>query len=208
VVPWGRVPAWHASGTSRTTRPGRCGTLWWSADIRPCDKPGGNGEGSVIGIGELFLVAFVMAVGLIGVLLPVVPGLILVWAAGLWWTIADGGGAARWAVLVVMTGLFVAGTLAKYILPARATAAGGVGWSTLAVGALGAVVGFFLIPVVGLLVGGIVGIYVAEQVRLGDWRRAVASTRAALVAFGIGILVELAAGLGMALTWFAGELAI
>jgi uncharacterized protein YqgC (DUF456 family) len=136
----------------------------------------------------------------------VLPGLILVWAAGLWWTIADGGGAGRWAVLAVMTLMLVAGMLAKYVLPARATVAGGAPWSTLAVGALGAVVGFFVIPVVGLIVGGIAGVYLAELVRLRDWRRAAATTRAALVAFGVGLLVELAAGLGMAITWFVGEL--
>jgi uncharacterized protein YqgC (DUF456 family) len=135
-----------------------------------------------------------------------VPGLVLVWAAGLWWTTADGGGAGRWAVLAVMTLLLVAGTVAKYILPARVAIAGGVPWGTLAVSALGAVVGFFVIPVAGLVVGGIAGVYLAELVRLGDWRRAAASTRAALVAFGAGLLVELAAGLGMAVTWFVGEL--
>jgi hypothetical protein len=149
-----------------------------------------------------------MAVGLVGVVLPLLPGLILVWAAGLWWAVADGGGAARWAVLAVMTVLFVAGTLAKYVLPARATAAGGAPWSTLAVGAAGAVAGFFAIPVVGLVVGGVAGVYLAELIRLADWRRAAGTTRAALVGFGIGLLVELTAGLAMALTWLVGELVI
>jgi uncharacterized protein YqgC (DUF456 family) len=148
-----------------------------------------------------------MAAGIVGVVLPVLPGLILVWAAGLWWAVADGGGAGRWTVLTVMTGLLAAGTVAKYILPARATAAAGAPWTTLAAGAVGAVAGFFFIPVVGLPVGGVAGVYLAELARLGNWRRAVGSTRAALVAFGIGVLIELAAGVAMALTWFVGELA-
>jgi uncharacterized protein YqgC (DUF456 family) len=163
---------------------------------------------SVISPGELLLVALVMAVGLVGVVLPFLPGLILVWAAGLWWAVADGGGPGRWTVFAVMTALLVAGTAAKYVLPARAGAAAGAPWTTLAAGAAGAVAGFFLVPVVGLIVGGVAGVYLAEFARLRDWNRAAAATRAALVAFGIGMLLELAAGVAMALTWLGGEIAL
>jgi hypothetical protein len=149
-----------------------------------------------------------MAVGLVGIFVPVLPGLVLVWGGGLWWAIADGGGPARWAVLAVMTVLLVLGTLAKYILPTRAAADAGAPLSTLLIGAVGAIAGFFIVPVVGLLVGGVAGVYLAELVRLRDWHQAVASTRAALIAVGIGMLVELAAGLAMALTWFVGALAL
>jgi uncharacterized protein YqgC (DUF456 family) len=155
----------------------------------------------------LFLVALVMAVGLVGVLVPMLPGLALIWGAGLVWTIADGGGAGRWTVFGVMTALLVIGTVAKYVLPARSAAAAGAPPLTLVIGALAAIVGFFVIPVVGLLVGGVLGIYLAELARLGDPSRAFLSTRAALVAVGIGVLVELAAGLAMVLTWVVGVLA-
>ena len=152
----------------------------------------------------LFLVALAMAVGLVGVVVPLLPGLALVWAAGLVWAIAEGEGATRWVVLGVMTVLLVAATIVKYALPARSAAAKGAPLSTLFFGALGAIVGFFVIPIVGLFVGGIAGIYLAEWVRLGDGRRAWAATRAALIAIGIGVLIELAAGIAMVLTWAVG----
>jgi uncharacterized protein YqgC (DUF456 family) len=147
-----------------------------------------------------------MATGIVGIVLPLLPGLILVLGAGLWWTIADGGGAGRWTVFALMAILLVIGTVAKYVLPAKATADQGAPWTTLLIGAVGAVVGFFVVPVVGLLLGGVAGIYLAELVRLGDWRLALTSTRIALVAFGIGMLIELFAGIAMALTWVAGAL--
>lgn len=149
-----------------------------------------------------------MAVGLVGVILPVLPGLVLVWGAGLWWVIADGGGVGRWIVLALMTALFVIGALTKYVLPARSTAGRGVPWPSLLVGLVCAVVGFFVIPVVGLLVGGVAGIYVAELIRLGSPRAAWATTWSAIVAFGIGVLVELLAGVAMAAVWAIGELAL
>ena len=63
---------------------------------------------------------------------------------------------------------------------------------TLVVGGLCAVVGFFVIPVVGALVGFPIGVYVAERVRVGA-DGAWPSTKAALKAVGVSILIELAA---------------
>lgn len=175
------------------------------------ERPAGSGGGperEVIAVSglELFGVALVMAVGLVGVLIPVLPGLVIVWGAGVWWTIADGGGAGHWLVLAVMSGLFVIGSLAKFVLPGRAASEAGAPFGTLFVGAVCAIVGFFVVPVVGLLLGGLAGIYLAELARLRDPARAAASTWAATLAFGIGVLVEVAAGLAMVLTWGIGEL--
>jgi uncharacterized protein len=158
------------------------------------------------GGGEL-LIALLMAVGLAGVLVPVLPGLLLVWAAGLVWTIADGGGATRWAVFGVLSALLIGATVVKYLLPARSARARGAPLRTLLAGAAGAVVGFFAIPVVGVAVGGVAGIYLAEYARLRNPGPAWAATRAALVAIGIGVLVELAVGVVMVLVWVAGVLA-
>jgi uncharacterized protein YqgC (DUF456 family) len=160
-----------------------------------------------VGESEQLLVGLAMAAGLVGVLVPVIPGLLLIWAAGLWWTIADGGGGVRWTVLGLLTALLIVGTVTKYVLPARSAAARGAPATSLVAGAAGAVVGFFVIPVVGLLIGFVVGIYLAEQVRLRDGRRAWVSTRAALVALGIALLIELTAGVLMVGVWLLGLLA-
>lgn len=141
-----------------------------------------------------------MLVGLVGVVVPVLPGLLLVWGAGVTWAWLDGGG-ARWAVAVLLTVLLVAGTTAKYALPARRASAEGAPRHTLALGAVGAVVGFFLIPVVGVVVGGVGAVYLAEVQRLGEAGAAWRSTRAVLVGVGIGVLVELATGLVMVASW-------
>ena len=153
------------------------------------------------------LVGLVMLVGVVGTVVPLLPGLLLVWVAGLVWVLADGGGVVRWATLAVLTVLLVVGMVAKYVLPGRRAAADGAPFSTMAVGVAGMVVGFFVIPVVGLLVGGLVGVFVAERVRLGTSAAAWASTRRVLVAVGIGALVEIACGLMMMLVWLVGVLA-
>lgn len=64
-------------------------------------------------------------------------------------------------------------------------------------------VGFFVVPVVGLFLGFVVGVYAAEHRRLGA-RLAWPSTRAALGAVGLALLIELAAAVVAASVWSVG----
>jgi uncharacterized protein YqgC (DUF456 family) len=152
------------------------------------------------------VVLLVMLVGLVGVVVPVLPGLLLIWGAGVAWAWA-GGGPGHWAVAGVLTALLVVGTVTKYILPARSATGAGAPRQTLVVGAVGAVAGFFVIPVVGLVVGGVAGIYLAERARLRSDAAAWRSTRAVLLGIGIGVLVELVTGALMIAIWGAAAVA-
>lgn len=158
------------------------------------------------GAGEL-LVGLLMLVGVLGVVIPVLPGPVLVWAAGVAWAWLDGGGALRWGAVAVLTLVLIAGTTAKYAVPARSASGAGAPRSTLLIGAAAAVVGFFVIPVVGFVVGGVGAVFVAELARLGSALAAWRSTQAVLLAIGIGILVELGAALAMVAVWLAAVIA-
>jgi uncharacterized protein YqgC (DUF456 family) len=83
----------------------------------------------------------------------------------------------------------------------------GIPTSTLLLGAVLGVVGFFVIPVVGLVVGFVLGVYLSELRRLGP-DRAWPATRAALTAVGLSMLIELLASLAAALTWAVGVLVV
>jgi len=147
------------------------------------------------------LIAVAMLVGLVGTVLPVVPGLVLIMGAAVAWAIWGGAGAPGWVVALVIVGVGAAGVAAAYVIPARRTsAAGAPGW-VLVVGAAGVVVGFFVIPVVGALVGGPIAIFAAELVRLRDLGEAWRSTGEALKGVGIAIGIQLAAGVVMIGLW-------
>lgn len=151
--------------------------------------------------GALVLIGLVMAVGLVGVVVPVIPGLLVVALAGLGWAIlADGSG--PWIVFGCMAAVLAVGTVAKYVLPSRTLRQAGAPASTLVLGAVGGILGFFVIPVIGLLVGAVAGIYVGEWRRLSDRRAATRSTLATLKAIGIGLLIELLAGVLAVAIWF------
>ena len=144
--------------------------------------------------------------GVLGVLIPVLPGLILCWAGVLVWALfgdADGG---RWVVLTLATVVALAGTLVKYLWPGKRLKDTGVPTSSLVAGGVLGLVGFFVVPVVGLVLGFVLGIWLAERTRLGPGQ-AWPSTRGALTAVGLAMLVEFAAALGIAVVWVFGLLA-
>jgi uncharacterized protein len=155
----------------------------------------------------LILLAAVMAVGLFGTVVPLLPGLSLIWTAALAYGLIGDFGSAGWIAMTAITLFLAAGTVAKFVLPQRRVAAGGAPRSTLMVGAAAGLVGFFALPVVGLPVGAVLGVLAAEYRRTKDWSPAWRSTKHVIVGFGLGALVELGAGVAMIGCWVAWVLA-
>jgi len=149
-----------------------------------------------------FLALLAVAVGLVGIVIPVLPGSVLVLAAILVWAVVVGS-ATAWVVFAVATTFLVLGTGVKYALPGKHLQAAGVPSSTLLVGGLAGVVGFFVVPVVGLPLGFVLGVYAAEHHRVGS-AEARRTTVAALRAVGLSIAIEAAAALLAAVALVTG----
>ena len=148
------------------------------------------------------LVAVSIAVGLVGVVVPLLPGALLVWSAIVVWGFTVGT-ATGWAVVGVATALIAAGQIVKYTIPGRRLRTDGVPNRSLVVGGLVAIVGFFVVPVVGVFIGFVLGIYASEVQRVGA-RTAWPSTQAALRAVGASMLLELTSALMAAGVWIIG----
>jgi len=148
------------------------------------------------------LVAVAIAVGVVGVVVPLLPGSLLVLGAILVWTIHEGG-ATAWSVFAVAAVVLGLGVVVKYAVPGRRLKEVGIPGSTMALGAVLGVVGFFVIPVVGLPVGFVLGIYLAELNRVGG-SAAWPATVHALKAVGLSLLIEFTASLLAAAVWVTG----
>jgi uncharacterized protein YqgC (DUF456 family) len=144
-------------------------------------------------------------VGLVGIAVPVLPGLVLVWLSVLLWAVGTHS-PTGWTILAVATALTVLGLVARYLVPGRRLRAAGVPALTTVSGVVLAVVGFFVIPVVGAFVGFVLGVYLAECVRLRSHRHAWPTTMQALRAIGLSFGIELGTGLLVAGTWVTGVL--
>ncbi len=149
-----------------------------------------------------FLIAVVIAIGIAGIIVPVLPGTILVLGAILVWALGIGTPTA-WVFFALCATLLVGGSVVKYLVPGRRLKTSGVPTRTLVLGAVLAFAGFFVIPVVGMFIGFVLGIYLAERGRVGA-AHAWPSTVGALKAVGISILIELGAAFLAAVTWVVG----
>jgi uncharacterized protein len=157
--------------------------------------------------GTVAVVALVMAIGAVGTVLPLVPGLGLAWLGALGYGLAEGFGAAGAALFAAITAVAAAGIVAGWVVPHRSARASGADPRSVWLGVAGAVAGFFLVPIVGLPLGGVAGIYVGEHLRTRDAAAAWRATRATLVGFGWAALVQLAAALLMIALWVVWVLA-
>lgn len=147
----------------------------------------------------LVLVGLAILVGLFGIVLPVLPGLALEVGAVLLWAFVEGGGRA-WTVGIMAFAVAVAGTVVKYLVPGKRLRVAGIPRSTLMQAGILAIIGFFVIPVIGAVIGFVAGTYLAERSRLGA-DRAWPSTRSSVAAVGLAIGIELAAGFAIAALW-------
>ncbi|MGH3384909.1 MAG: DUF456 domain-containing protein [Nocardioidaceae bacterium] len=147
------------------------------------------------------LVGAAIVVGLLGIVLPVLPGALLVWAAVLVWAL-ELQTTSAWVALGVATVAIAVSQVVKYLVPHRQLRTAAVPRRSIIVGGVLGVVGFFVIPIVGLVLGFVFGIYAAERRRLGSHDTAWTSTKTAMRVVGISILIELAGALVAAGTWF------
>src|SRR3954447_14418215 len=147
------------------------------------------------------LVAVAMAVGVVGTIVPVVPGLALVWAAALVYGLGAGFSAVGVVAFTVITGLALAGIATGYLMPQRAAARSGAARSSMWLGGGLALLGFFVVPLIGVVLGGVLGVFLGEIVRTRDAAAAWRSTAGTIKGFGVAVVVQFALGLTMVAVW-------
>lgn len=134
----------------------------------------------------LALLAYVlMFVGLIGSMLPVVPGPVFIWLGALMWAANDGFRAVGWPTLLFLGILTVLAWSSDLFLTAVFSRRVGASWKAI----LGAILGGFIggiffggwIPILGTLVatvvGAVVGMVAMEVLDKRDLRLALRSTQ-------------------------------
>lgn len=157
-------------------------------------------------VGLMLAVAVVIfVVGVLGIILPILPGLLLCVGAVLVWSISTGGSLAWWTFGVVVL-LYLIGVTLQVLIPGRRMKREGVGGLTLVLGVVGAIIGVVVIPLLGLPIGFVAGIFCAEYLRFHEFDRAWSATKSALRGVLHSMGIELTTALGIAITWGVGIL--
>ena len=156
-----------------------------------------------MGTGGTILVALAIAVGVMGIVVPLLPGTLLVFGAIAIWAVLENN-VAGWVTLGVVVVLLGVSTLIKYLWPVRRMRAADVRTLSLVAGAVLGIIGFFVIPVIGLVIGFVLGVYLAELANRHDQRLAWTSTKHAVKGVALSMGVELAGALLATVAWVAG----
>lgn len=150
------------------------------------------------------LCGLAILVGIAGTILPVLPGGILIAAALLAWAIGGGAGAIGWVVFAIGVVFVAVGMAASALLTGRKMKQHAIPGRSVVIGLAAGVVGMFVIPVVGLLVGFAGGLLLSELARTRNPGTAATTSWAAIKATGLGILVEFGLACLAASTWLIG----
>ena len=92
-----------------------------------------------------------MLVGLL--VLPLLPGLVIIWVAALGYGLAAGFGTLGWVMFAILTVLMLAGSVVDNVLMGTSAHKEGAPWWVILLAMLAAIVGSFVIPIP--IIGGI-----------------------------------------------------
>lgn len=146
------------------------------------------------------LAVFFMLVGLVGVIVPMIPGTLLIWLTVLLYAIverANGFAAIDPLAFVAITLIAFVTGLADLWLPLVGAKASGSSRRALLSGLLGALAGTFLIPIplIGTIIGYAGGILLGEYHKHRDWDRALRAGAGGIAGWGIATVLQLGGGL-------------
>lgn len=147
-----------------------------------------------------------MLVGLFGMIIPIFPGILVIWLSALLYAIVEAIAGKMdiwgWILFGLITVLMIAGSLVDNIIMAAKLRETGTPWSSIAIGFVaGIVASIFLTPFAALIATPL-ALFLAEYYRLRDAREALASTRGWLIGFSWSLAAMFAIGVVMIFLWF------
>ncbi len=143
----------------------------------------------------LWLTAFFMLLGLLVLVVPVLPGLFIMWLAALAYGIATGFHTLGIVIFVVITLLVIGGSLADNVLMGAGAKHGGASWWTILAALVAGVLGTLLFPPFGGFILAPLAILLLEYARLRNWNDAWRSLRGLATGWGAAYFVRILVGL-------------
>jgi uncharacterized protein YqgC (DUF456 family) len=153
---------------------------------------------------DLLIKIFALAAMLAGlVVVPILPGLVVIWAAALGYGLAAGFGTLGWIIFAVLTVLMLAGNLIDNLLMGTSAHKQGAPWWVILVALLAAIIGSFVIPIpiIGGVLAALLTLFGVEWLRCKDWRKALNSLKGMLIGWGWAFVIRFIIGIVMIGLW-------
>jgi len=161
---------------------------------------------------ELFMQVFfevitfaVLVFGLLGLMIPIFPGLVVMWLAILVYAMVQIGLGnmtwVSWLLFVLITLLMIGGNISDNIIIAKHVRDKNVPWSSILWSfAAGIVVSLFFTPIIGMIASP-VALFLAEWRRLKDKASAMTNTKAWMTGWGWSVAARMGVGAVMIAFW-------
>ena len=151
------------------------------------------------------LTLFVLLTGLAGLLIPVFPGLTVMWLGTLFYAIVEALKRnmtwVDWFLFALITLLMLSGNIVDNIIIAKHVREKNVPWSSIIWAfAAGLIVSLVFTPLIGI-VASPAGLFLAEWYRLKDKKAAFDNTKAWLTGWGWSVAARFGIGVLMVLLW-------
>ncbi|MEW5939324.1 MAG: DUF456 domain-containing protein [Chloroflexota bacterium] len=151
------------------------------------------------------LTLFVMLLGLVGLIVPVFPGITVIWLATLVYALVQSAGDRMtgwdWFLFALVTLLMIGGNIADNLIIASKMRGHEIPWRTILLCyAVGIIVSLFATPLIGLVASPL-ALLGMEYARFHDWKKALESGRAFLIGWGASFAARFAIGGVMIVFW-------
>jgi len=151
------------------------------------------------------LTLFALLIGLAGLIVPVFPGLTIMWIATLVYALIQSSRGLMtgwdWAAFVFITLLMIGGNIVDNLIIAAKMRDQFIPWSSILLAfAAGIVASIFFTPLIGLVAAPL-GLFLAELRRLKNRDEALKSTRAYMIGWGWAFGARFIIGITMIGSW-------
>lgn len=143
-----------------------------------------------------------MLVSLLGLVVPVYPGIVIMWLATLGYGIVTGFTPLGIGLFVVITLLMLVGTVIDNVLMGAGARQKGASWVTIGVALAAGILGTILFPPIGGIIAAPLAVLLLEYARTSDFKTAWESLRGLATGLGLSILVKLGLGLVIMVLWW------
>jgi uncharacterized protein YqgC (DUF456 family) len=149
---------------------------------------------------RLFML-FGMLIGLAGMVVPIFPGVTVIWALALLYGIIFGFGAGGGWIFAVITVLTVIGWVVDNIIMGGKARQGGAKWTSIAIAFVAGFVGSIFLTPIGGIAATLFALYIAEYAYRQDRAEAWGVTKSMALGWGWAFVARFSIGLVMIGLW-------
>jgi uncharacterized protein YqgC (DUF456 family) len=147
------------------------------------------------------VILLTMIMGLVGLIIPIFPGLVIIWLGGLAYGIITGFEFPAWLIFLFITLIMIAGSLLDNFIMGKQAYKQGASWLSIVLALLFGIVGTFIVPIIGGFIGAVLALFIAEWIRRKNWRGALTATSGLAIGCGWAVIARIGLGIVMIILW-------